>query len=170
MNTDINASDLSGKKNATANRHNVVLAVGNSMMGDDGAGPLLAEKMLEKPVDGWTVIDAGTAPENCIHQVRELNPDRVLVVDAAELGLEAGSIRIINPESIADMFIMSTHTLPLNFVIDELKTFVPEVQFVGIQPAIVAFSFPITEMMTGAVARVYQALAGWQGNGGFEVV
>ncbi|WP_263080256.1 hydrogenase maturation peptidase HycI [Endozoicomonas sp. Mp262] len=149
---------------------NVVVAVGNSMMADDGAGPLLAEMMAAKPVDSWTVIDAGTAPENCIHQVRALNPDRVLVVDAAEIGLEAGSIRIIDPESIADMFIMSTHTLPLNFVIDELKTFVPEVLFVGIQPAIVAFSFPMTEMMTAAVETVYKALPDWRGAGGFEAV
>ena len=149
---------------------NVVLAVGNSMMADDGAGPLLAEMMTEKPVDSWTVIDAGTAPENCIHQVRALNPDRVLVVDAAEIGLEAGSVRIIDPESIADMFIMSTHTLPLNFVIDELKTFVPEVLFVGIQPAIVAFSFPMTEMMTTAVQKVYKALPDWRRHAGFDTV
>ncbi len=149
---------------------NVVLAVGNSMMADDGAGPLLAEMMTKKPVDSWVVIDAGTAPENCVHQVRALNPDRVLVVDAAEIGLEAGSVRIIDPESIADMFIMSTHTLPLNFVIDELKTFVPEVLFLGIQPAIVAFSFPMTEMMTTAVQQVYKALPDWQGHAGFDSV
>lgn len=158
------------RQNRSIASGNVVLAVGNSMMGDDGAGPLLAEMMMKQPVDGWTVIDAGTAPENCVHQVRELNPERVLVVDAAEIGLEAGSIRIIDPDAIADMFIMSTHTLPLNFVIDELKTFVPEVQFVGIQPAIVAFSFPMTEMMTSAVGELYKALPDWQGTGGFETV
>lgn len=30
----------------------VVLTVGNSMMGDDGAGPLLADLMEANPIDG----------------------------------------------------------------------------------------------------------------------
>lgn len=35
----------------------VVLTVGNSMMGDDGAGPLLADLMEANPIDGWMVIN-----------------------------------------------------------------------------------------------------------------
>ena len=155
---------------AKAKVKNLILAVGNTMMGDDGAGPLLAEMLEQNPIDGWIAVDGGSAPENAVHTVREYQPERVLVVDAAEIALEAGSIRVIDPDSIAEMFIMSTHSLPLNFVIDELKTFVPEVIFVGIQPAIVAFSFPMTEMVTDAVKKVYDALPDWEGDGGFEVV
>ena len=54
----------------------------------------------------------------------------------------------------------------VNFVIDELKTFVQEVAFVGIQSAIVAFSFPMTE----AVKKVYSALPEWQGAGDSAVI
>lgn len=149
---------------------NVLLAVGNSMMGDDGAGPLLAEMMSKHPIDDWEVIDGGSAPENCVHQIRQLQPDRVIVFDAAEIGEKAGEIRVIDPDSIADMFIMSTHSLPLNFLIDDLKTFIPEVLFVGVQPAIVAFSFPMTEMVEDAVSQLYQQLPNWQGNGGYAVI
>ena len=149
--------------------NNLILTVGNSMMGDDGAGPLLAEMMEANAIDGWQVIDGGSAPENYLHQIRQAAPQRVIVVDAAEMGIQAGEIRVIDPDTIADMFIMSTHSLPLNFMIDEIKTFVPEVIFVGIQPAIVAFSFPMTDMVTQAVETLYQALPNWQGNGGFDV-
>lgn len=149
---------------------NVLLAVGNSMMGDDGAGPLLAELMEANPIDEWAVVDGGSAPENCVHQIRKLQPERVIVFDAAEIGEKAGEIRVIDPEAIADMFIMSTHSLPLNFLIDDLKTFVPEVLFVGVQPAIVAFSFPITEMVEESVNELYQRLPQWQGNGGYAVI
>lgn len=41
----------------------VLLCVGNSMMGDDGAGPLLAEKCAAAPKGNWVVIDGGSAPE-----------------------------------------------------------------------------------------------------------
>ncbi len=39
----------------------VLLCVGNSMMGDDGAGPLLAEMCTANPVGEWVVIDGGGA-------------------------------------------------------------------------------------------------------------
>ncbi|QBF83704.1 hydrogenase maturation peptidase HycI [Shewanella maritima] len=161
--TDIN-------QDAPAKVKNVLLAVGNSMMGDDGAGPLLAELMLKNPIEDWAVIDGGSAPENCVYKVRQLAPERVIVFDAAEIGEQAGEVRVIDPDAIADMFIMSTHSLPLNFLIEDLKTFVPEVLFVGVQPAIVAFSFPMTEMVEDAVGDLYQRLPNWQGNGGYAVI
>jgi hydrogenase 3 maturation protease len=141
---------------------NLILTVGNSMMGDDGAGPLLAERLAAAPLPGWQVIDGGSAPEMQMHAIRTLAPSRVVLVDAAEMGEPAGLVREIDSEAIADMFIFSTHNMPLNFLIDELKTFVPEVVFIGIQPAIVAFSFPLTEMVSSAVDRLYARLAGWQ--------
>ena len=54
----------------------VLLCVGNSMMGDDGAGPLLAEKCAAAPKGHWVVIDGGSAPENDIVAIRELRPTR----------------------------------------------------------------------------------------------
>ena len=36
----------------------VLLCVGNSMMGDDGAGPLLAEKCAAAPKGNWVVMTA----------------------------------------------------------------------------------------------------------------
>ena len=121
---------------------NVMLAVGNSMMGDDAAGPMLSDLMEANPVDGWIAVNGGSAPENVAHQVRALKPERLLIVDAADIGLNPGEIRIIDPDDIADMFIMSTHNLPLNFLIDQLKEDIPEVIFLGIQPDLVGFYSP----------------------------
>lgn len=146
----------------------IVLTVGNSMMGDDGAGPLLAERLNKQPVSGWDVMEGGAMPEDCLHLIRAAMPERVVVVDAADIGETAGTVRIIDPDTIADMFVVSTHSLPLSFLIDELKTFVPEVVFVGIQPAIVAFSFPLTEMVEEAVTAIYTKLSDWQGADSFE--
>ena len=36
------------------------------------------------------------------------------------LVLKPGEIRVIDPDYIAEMFIMSTHNMPLNFLIDQL--------------------------------------------------
>ena len=85
----------------------VLLCVGNSMMGDDGAGPLLAEKCAAAPKGNWVVIDGGSAPENDIVAIRELRPTRLLIVDATDMGLNPGEIRIIDPDDIAEMFMMT---------------------------------------------------------------
>ena len=148
---------------------NVMLAVGNSMMGDDAAGPMLFDLMDTNPVDGWIAVNGGSAPENVAHQVRALKPERLLIVDAADIGLNPGEIRIIDPDDIADMFIMSTHNLPLNFLIDQLKEDIPEVIFLGIQSDLVGFYMPVNEKVTRAVQQVYDALPGWEGLGGFTL-
>ena len=136
----------------------VLLCVGNSMMGDDGAGPLLAEKCAAAPKGNWVVIDGGSAPENDIVAIRELRPTRLLIVDATDMGLNPGEIRIIDPADIAEMFMMTTHNMPLNYLIDQLKEDIGEVIFLGIQPDIVGFYYPMTQPIKDAVETVYQRL------------
>ncbi|GAA5179432.1 hydrogenase maturation peptidase HycI [Niveibacterium umoris] len=133
----------------------VILTVGNGMMGDDGAGPLLAELLTATPAPGWTAIDGGSAPENVTHQVQALAPQRVVVFDAADMGLAPGELRLIDDASIADMFIMTTHNLPLSFLIERLREFVPEVLFLGVQPDVVAFGFPMSSPVRSAVASLH---------------
>ncbi|EGS2006846.1 TPA: hydrogenase maturation peptidase HycI [Enterobacter roggenkampii] len=146
----------------------VLLCVGNSMMGDDGAGPLLAEMCAANPQGSWVVIDGGSAPENDVVAIRELRPDRLLIVDATDMGLNPGEIRLIDPDDIAEMFMMTTHNMPLNYLVDQIKGDVGEVLFLGIQPDIVGFYYPMTPPVKEAVDVVYSRLAGWVGNGGFS--
>lgn len=146
----------------------VLLCVGNSMMGDDGAGPLLAEMCAANPPGGWQVIDGGSAPETEVVAIRALRPNRLLVVDATDMGLNPGEIRIVDPDDIAEMFLMTTHNMPLNYLIEQLKADVGEVIFLGIQPDIVGFCYPMTPPVKEAVQAVYARLPDWQGGGGFE--
>ncbi|ELY4777775.1 hydrogenase maturation peptidase HycI [Cronobacter turicensis] len=148
----------------------VLLCVGNNMMGDDGAGPLLAEKFRAAPQGEWVLVDGGSAPENDIGAIRELRPARLLLVDATEMGLNPGEIRIIDPEDIAEMFMMTTHNMPLNYLVDQLREDVGEVIFLGIQPDIVGFYYPMTDPVKRAVDTVYERLAQWTGHGGFAAL
>ena len=146
----------------------VLLCVGNSMMGDDGAGPLLAEMCGAKPQGDWVVIDGGSAPENDVVAIRELRPERLLIVDATDMGLNPGEIRLIDPDDIAEMFMMTTHNMPLNYLVDQIRDDVGEVLFLGIQPDIVGFYYPMTPPVKAAVEEVYSRLAEWVGDGGFS--
>jgi hydrogenase 3 maturation protease len=137
---------------------NVLLTVGNGMMGDDGAGVLLAQMLRDQPLDDWAALNGGSAPENSLHRIREMEPQRVLVVDAADMDLEPGSIRRIHADRLDDPFLMTTHTLPLTFLIESLREFVPQVELLGIQPRMVAFGYPMSDEVRSAVGQVYADL------------
>ncbi|TDQ57006.1 hydrogenase 3 maturation protease [Mesocricetibacter intestinalis] len=128
------------------------------MMGDDAAGPLLYQRMISQPIAGWGALDGGSAPENHAHTVRALKPRRLLLVDASDMGLAPGEIRIIDKDLIADMFFMSTHNMPLNFLIEQLEEDIGEIIFVGIQPDIVSFGFPVSEKVKSAVDFLYDLI------------
>jgi hydrogenase 3 maturation protease len=136
------------------------------MMGDDGAGALLAQRLKQEPLENWQVLDGGSAPENVLYQVREMAPERVLLVDAADMDLTPGSIRYVMEERLTDPFLFTTHTLPLTFLIEALHEFVPQVEFLGIQPDVVAFGFPMSPSVRNAVEQVYLSLK--SGEGGWD--
>ncbi|MFZ5819030.1 MAG: hydrogenase maturation peptidase HycI [Chloroflexota bacterium] len=143
-------------------KRNLALCVGNGMMGDDGAGVLLAQMLNEAPLPDWDALNGGSAPENILHRVRELAPERVLVVDAADMDLPPGSVRRIRDDRLDDPFLLTTHTLPLTFLIESLRAFAPRVELLGIQPETVAFGYPMSPAVKEAVGRVYANLEAGQ--------
>lgn len=136
----------------------VVFTVGNVLRGDDGAGPLLAELLEREPAAGWEVVDGADAPENCTYQIRRLEPQQVVLVDAADMGLAPGEIRLLDEQCVASHFLVTTHAIPLNFLINSLKETVPEIIFLGIQPKDISFCGPISPDVRQAVSTIHQRL------------
>ena len=136
----------------------IILTVGNAMMGDDAAGPMLSALLQQSPAPHWYVVDGGAAPENIVHRVRAIAPKRVLVIDATDMQLQPGEVRLIDDRLIADQFIMTTHDLPLSFLITALRESVPEVRLLGIQPSVVAFGYPVSAAVKRAVALIHARL------------
>jgi hydrogenase 3 maturation protease len=149
-------------------KNKLVLAVGNGLMGDDGAGVLLAQMLNESPLADWGILNGGSTPENIVHQVRDLAVEQVLVVDAADMDLPAGTIRLIQENRLEDPFLLTTHTLPLTYLIQALREFVPQVRMVGIQPEVVAFGYPMSPAVKQAVVQVYADLK--EGNINWETL
>ena len=139
-------------------KEQVILTVGNRMMGDDAAGPLLAALLQRSPAPGWLVLDGASAPENVVHRVRAIAPGRVLVVDAAEMELEPGEVRLVDDRLIVEQFISTTHDLPVSFLITALRETAPEVQFLGIQPSLIAFGCPLSAAVEKAVTHIHARL------------
>ena len=108
----------------------LIMCIGNRYGGDDSVGPYVADKL--KDTD-FQVIDCGTNPENYTSIVKKSSPDELVIIDAADMGLKTGEVRIIPKEKIGVMHI-STHNIPISVIIDYLKQYVKKIIFIGIQP------------------------------------
>ena len=110
----------------------VVMCIGNREGGDDGVGPYIAEK-LQKGHPDFPVLDAGISPENYTSVVKRHHPETLILVDAADMELPAGEIRIVPKEKIGTMH-LSTHGVSLALLIEFLKKDIKEIIVIGIQP------------------------------------
>lgn len=136
----------------------VIFTVGNDMRADDGAGPLLAQLLEAEPAPGWEVVDGGDSPENHTHHVRALSPETVVIVDAADMGLPPGEVRRIDEDCVAQHFLITTHAIPLNFLIASLRETVPDIAFLGIQPREIVFMAPMTADVRQGVEALHRRL------------
>ena len=136
----------------------LLIGVGSILRTDDGAGPLLIEKVEANPIEGVVPLDGGTVPENTTHIVKAEQPDRVILVDAAEMNIAPGSIRLIDENDIAKSLFITTHTMPLNFLIDAYKKICKDIYFIGIQPKSLEFCDEMSPEVSQAVDTVYDLI------------
>ncbi len=110
---------------------NLIITAGNTFRCDDGVGPCLAG-MLQNH-EGLHVIDAGFTPENIIDDVIALNPDYIVVIDAADFQGRPGEVRVIEETAIPQTT-LSTHAIPLNVITRIIQESTQaEIVFLGIQ-------------------------------------
>ena len=135
-------------------RPGLILGVGNSLRGDDAAGPMVSAR-LSSP----EAVDCGDAPERYLGLAAHSGVERVLVVDAMDFGGAPGEIAFCSSEDLVER-LGTTHDSGLAV----LGRFVREqygkpVAVVGIQPADTGFGAEMSPAVREAVARVSAWLA-----------
>lgn len=110
----------------------LIMCIGNRDGGDDAIGPYVADKLREEQIN-VVVLDCGVTPENYTSVVKQHNPQHVIIIDAVDMGLEPGELRIVPKEKIGRMHI-STHGIPISVLIDYLEQYIGKISFIGIQP------------------------------------
>jgi hydrogenase 3 maturation protease len=109
----------------------IILCIGNKGGGDDGIGPYIAKNIPS--TEKQQVINAGTTPENYTSIIRKNTPKKVIIIDAIDMQLPPGEIRIV-PEHMIGVMHISTHSTPLSVLINYIKTMVKDVVLIGLQP------------------------------------
>ncbi len=134
----------------------IFLCIGNDMRGDDGVGPLIAKNLVKLFINQpeLLVINTGTVPENYTGLIRKEKPSHIIFVDAVEMKMNPGSIKLVKYDKIAD-YNISTHAMPLSFMIKYLKSFTDaKILLIGIQPKNMEMSNTISEEVKTSIEKL----------------
>lgn len=106
----------------------VFLGVGEEKMGDDAVGVYIISELLSYSNEKFLFINAGIDPMSRIDQIVEFNPSHLCILDTCTLNREPGTVSIIERENISDLVPISTHTIPIQVVIDLLIENLPKLK------------------------------------------
>jgi len=135
----------------------LIVGIGNSLKGDDGAGPLICEQLRRAGV-GADLVDVGTVPENYIHPIIKKAPTNLIIIDAVDFEASPGTIRTFKPEQL-NSSVFSTHTLSPRLFVDMITNQIEvDVYLVGIQPAQIGLGQSVSPRVSDAIRQLVNAL------------
>lgn len=135
-------------------KKNILMGVGNILRGDDGIGSILAKTFKD---NDWLSLDCGVVPENYTSIVKKNRPALLVILDVVEMDLKPGELRIISPEKISILH-LTTHSMPLSFLISYLKDYAEKIIFIGIQPKNIDFSNSISPELSKSLKKIIKIL------------
>jgi len=133
----------------------VIVCVGHSLIGDDGAGCAVAEELNDTLP--WPVFDAQTVPESYLMKIVNLKPESIILIDALEIGGEPGSVYLLPSRNLTGQSPSTHGPAPLMFL-DVVQKMHPCRQLVlGIQPEAGVFGTGLSEAAQAAVDLIVRA-------------
>ena len=131
----------------------LIVGIGNTMMGDDGAGPELIKKCRENGVP-YDTLDVGETPENYAVKISKGDYDTILLVDAVHMNKKPGETKILDAAYVLDTT-SSTHNFSMKTYIDYLVMNTrAKVILVGIQPKDTSFGGGLSPEISDAIENI----------------
>jgi hydrogenase 3 maturation protease len=135
-----------------------ILGIGNDLKADDGIGPYIIDQLQDHNPPNVELINASTVPENFISHLIDTNPHLILLIDAALMQAEPGTIKLVDKDTIGGIA-FSSHQLPLTFVIEYLEgNITTTILILGIQPFTDEFTHTLSEPVQKAAQEIITTL------------
>jgi hydrogenase maturation protease len=142
----------------------VVIGLGNTLVGDEGIGVILAEKLPETyfcpDID---CIDLGTSVFKLLYLLESRT--KAIILDCALMGTEAGTIRSFNfnqAKSVRGFRHFSLHELDLFGMLAgaaKMGIALPEIGFYGIQPAALEIGASLSPLLLERIPKYLEVIA-----------
>jgi len=137
----------------------LVLGLGNAVMADDGLGVRVVARLQERfrfP-EGVTVLDGGTLGLDLLPRLEGV--DRLLIVDALEIGAPPGTVVRLEGEEVPRAFAnkLSVHQMGVQdlLAVAELQGHLPgELVVWGAQPGSIEMSVELTPPVAAALEEI----------------
>lgn len=140
---------LSELNNLFAQDKSILFAgVGNLLKCDDGVGVYISDRI----VNGGRIssISAEVSIENYIGKINSLDPDLLVIVDCADMGLPPGSYRLIEINETEDIT-FNTHNISLSRLTEFFRM---PVIILGIQPERIDFGENISYLVKNVADKL----------------
>ncbi|MBU7013898.1 MAG: hydrogenase maturation protease [Theionarchaea archaeon] len=139
-----------------------VIALGNELMGDDGAGPAVLKALQRESLPpGVDVIDGGTGGMALLHVIKDYA--HVIFIDCVDFGGIPGEVRVFLPEEVRSLrgIEYSLHQLDLMEVITLSQRIgeAPEImQIIAVQPEKIEPATTVSERVSAAIPLVVEEI------------
>jgi hydrogenase maturation protease len=143
------------------NSRALVLSLGNMLRGDDGVGAAVLEQLEKRAVpDAVDILEGGTPGLETLLLLQGYN--RVIIVDAADMGCEPGEWRCFTPDQVRlqsrDLHLRGTlhyaglaEALSLGRAMNMLP---PKIIIYGIQPYTIDWEIGLSPAVAAAIPQV----------------
>jgi len=139
----------------------IILGVGNSLKRDDWIGcyatKILKKKLRRKDID---FIIGGISPEAWAEKIVRAKPNRVVILDAVDMSLNSGQIKVIDFKKIKQT-LPTSHKPSLRILIDYLqKNTNAVIKIIGIQPKNIEFGEKMSKEVKEALPMIEEKILG----------
>jgi hydrogenase maturation protease len=141
----------------------LILGLGNPVQGDDGVGCRVAQELEQRALpDNVEVLEGGTPGIGLLNLIE--GRARVIIVDAAEMHIAPGEFRRLTAEHLVLTGSAQQLSLHRSGVVDalalarQLNIPLPEIIFLGVQPACIEWCDVLSPAVQAAVPRVIAAI------------
>ncbi len=140
-------------------RGTLVLGIGNLLMGDEGVGVRVIERLEQESwPDGVTVVDGGTGGFHLLEYLQEFSP--IVMVDATMDGQPPGTVGVLRPKYASDFpRALTAHDIGLRDLVESAALLgpLPDITLVTISIAEVR---SMDTRLSPAVERALPTVAG----------
>ncbi len=97
-------------------------------------------------------------PENYTGLIRKEEPSHIIFIDAVEMDMNPGEIKLIESNEIAN-YSISTHAMPISFMIKYIESFTDaKILLIGVQPKNIDLSNQVSNEVKNGVEELSRIL------------
>ena len=148
------------KKWLSDSRRVAIIGIGNPLRRDDFVGMKVVRALQGRVSKSAYLVECETSPESFIEPITEFAPTHILIVDAAALGLNPGSWRLVDPEQSTNRPAISTHALSLRIFCEYLAEAIgTKIAILAIQPGDSSFGESLTREVENTAKHLADLLS-----------